>query len=82
MVDHPGMIEIRFKDNGIGIPRELREQIFEPFVKGDPARSSENGGTGLGLAIVRKVMEAHGGSIRLATENTVGSEFVLFLPKS
>jgi len=76
------MIEVRFKDNGVGISSELKEKIFEPFVKGDPARSSENGGTGLGLAIVRKVMVAHGGTIKLATENTAGSEFILFLPKS
>jgi len=82
LVDHPGMIEVRFKDNGVGISSELKEKIFEPFVKGDPARSSENGGTGLGLAIVRKVMVAHGGTIKLATENTAGSEFILFLPKS
>jgi len=82
LLEHPKMIEIRFKDNGVGISAALRDQIFEPFVKGDPARAQENGGTGLGLAIVRKVMEAHGGSITLATENTVGSEFILFLPKS
>ena len=82
ILNHPGLIEIRFKDNGIGIPVELSDQIFEPFVKGDPTRSFERGGTGLGLAIVRKVMEAHGGSIKLAVENTVGSEFILLLPKS
>lgn len=82
MVEHSSMIEVRFKDDGEGIPPELREQIFEPFVKGDPTRSFERGGTGLGLAIVRKVIEAHGGTIKLATENFVGSEFVLFLPKS
>ena len=82
LVDHPGIIEVRFKDNGVGISTELSDQIFEPFVKGDPARSSENGGTGLGLAIVRKVMEAHGGSIKLEKDSNVGSEFVLFLPKS
>lgn len=82
MIDHPEMIEVRFKDNGIGISAELSEQIFEPFVKGDPARTQENGGTGLGLAIVRKVMDAHGGSIKLTKDNTVGSEFVLLLPKS
>ncbi|MDO9493025.1 HAMP domain-containing sensor histidine kinase [Acetobacterium sp.] len=82
MIDHPDMIEVRFKDNGVGIPVELSDQVFEPFVRGDPARSSENGRTGLGLAIVRKVMEAHGGSIKLAIENMVGSEFILLLPKS
>lgn len=82
MVDHPGMIEVCFKDDGIGIPVELSEQVFEPFVKGDPARFSESGGTGLGLAIVRKIMVAHGGTIKLVTDNMVGSEFILFLPKS
>jgi signal transduction histidine kinase len=82
LVDHPGQIEVRFKDNGVGISPELSDRIFEPFVKADQARSQENGGTGLGLAIVRKVVVAHGGSIKLVKENAVGSEFVLLLPKS
>lgn len=82
LMEHPKMIEVRFKDNGVGISSELSDQIFKPFVKGDPVRSRESGGTGLGLAIVRKVVKAHGGTIKLAVDNKVGSEFVLFLPKS
>jgi Signal transduction histidine kinase len=82
LMEHPKMIEVRFKDNGVGISSELSDQIFKPFVKGDQVRSRESGGTGLGLAIVRKVVKAHGGTIKLAVDNKVGSEFVLFLPKS
>lgn len=75
-------VAIRFKDNGVGIPPALRETIFQPFVKGDPARHSESRGTGLGLAIVMKIMMAHGGSVKLAPDEDAGCAFILSLPKS
>ena len=56
-------IQITYSDNGGGIPDKLTEHIFDPFVRGDDARSTQ--GTGLGLAIVHKIVAAHGGSIRL-----------------
>ena len=66
---------VRLKDNGSGIPDELREKIFSPFV------TSKSGGTGLGLPITKKLVEGHGGSIELMSEPGQGTEFVLTIPK-
>ncbi|MEE2672999.1 MAG: HAMP domain-containing sensor histidine kinase [Myxococcota bacterium] len=66
---------VRLKDNGSGIPDELREKIFAPFV------TSKSGGTGLGLPITRKLVEGHGGTIELMSEPGQGTEFVLTIPK-
>ena len=66
---------VRLKDNGSGIPDELREKIFSPFV------TSKSGGTGLGLPITKKLVEGHGGSIELVSEPGQGTEFVLTIPK-
>ena len=66
---------VRVKDNGGGIPDELREKIFSPFV------TSKSGGTGLGLPITKKLVEGHGGTIELVTEPEQGTEFVLTIPK-
>jgi signal transduction histidine kinase len=68
-----GTLNISFQDNGPGIPSERAECIFEPFVVFPVGR------TGLGLATVRRIIEAHGGSIRLQ-ESTVGAHFVISLP--
>jgi signal transduction histidine kinase len=68
-------VEVRFADSGPGIPRELREQIFNPFV------TTKKTGVGLGLSIVSKIVDEHHGSIRLATD-TSGACFVLFFPAS
>lgn len=72
---------IILSDNGSGMPSEMAEDIFKPFVRADHARNSERGGTGLGLAIAQKIMAAHGGSINLKTEVNLGCEFTLHLPK-
>jgi two-component system sensor histidine kinase AtoS len=66
---------VRIQDNGVGIPDELREKIFSPFV------TSKSGGTGLGLPITKKLVEAHGGTIELNSEPGRGTEFVLTIPK-
>lgn len=58
---------IELGDNGKGIPMEVREKIFDPFVTGDEARGSN--GSGLGLSIVKKIIEEHRGSVRLKTDN-------------
>ncbi len=68
-------LEVRFADSGLGIPRELREQIFNPFV------TTKKTGVGLGLSIVSKIVDEHHGSIQLATD-TPGACFVLFFPAS
>jgi two-component system sensor histidine kinase AtoS len=66
---------VRIQDNGVGIPAELREKIFSPFV------TSKSSGTGLGLPITKKLVEAHGGTIELMSEPGEGTEFVLTIPK-
>lgn len=72
---------LRVADNGIGIPAARRDTIFEPFVVGDDSRSG--GGSGLGLAITRRIVEAHGGTIVLASPPSEGrsTEFILKLPR-
>lgn len=76
-----GNILISIADNGVGIPEEIRDKAFVPFVTGDAARTSGNG-TGLGMAISQRIVELHGGSIRLANPPSKGfsTEFVITLP--
>lgn len=60
-------VELTVADDGPGIPEELQPHLFERFVRGDAARARAAGSTGLGLAIVAAVIEAHGGSIAVAS---------------
>lgn len=73
-------VEIHVADDGAGIPDALKDRVFEAFVRGDRARTSD-GGTGLGLAIAKQVAEKHGGKIRLTTTNGQ-TTFILFLPSN
>lgn len=66
-------VEIRIKDNGCGIPVELRERIFEPNF------TTKSSGTGLGLAISSKIVESMGGTINFTSEIGVGTEFIVTL---
>lgn len=72
-------VEIAVIDHGPGVSPQLRERIFEPFVRGDYARARHDGGYGLGLALARRVARTHGGDVFL-TADTPGSTFVLWLP--
>ncbi len=72
---------VRVADDGVGVPREDAERIFEPFFRVDRSRSKESGGYGLGLSICKRVMEAHGGQIALEPGNVRGSTFVLHFPR-
>jgi two-component system sensor histidine kinase SenX3 len=74
------MVEIMVKDQGIGIPANDLDRIFERFYRVDPARSRVTGGTGLGLAIVKHVCQNHGGECAVWSEVGVGSTFTLRLP--
>ena len=67
-------------DEGAGIPRADRDRVFERFYKVDRARRRGTGGTGLGLSIARHVVEAHGGTMRVDSEEGVGSTFTIELP--
>ncbi|WP_426210536.1 ATP-binding protein [Massilia sp. TWP1-3-3] len=69
-----GMINLRVCDNGPGVPADLAAGLFQPFTTRRP------GGTGLGLAIVRRLVEAHGGTVRLATREGWNCCFELTLP--
>lgn len=71
---------IEVQDTGIGINPEVIERIFEPFFRGDQARTVEKGGVGLGLTIVKMIVEAHGGSVNVRSDAGKGSIFTLSLP--
>ena len=68
-------VYLSVEDTGRGIPKKLRERVFEPFFRVDKARSRELGGVGLGLAFVREVVRVHDGSICIKSGKTGGTIF-------
>jgi len=70
-------IEVRVADNGHGIPELVRERLFEPFV----SQGKENG-TGLGLTVVQKIVQDHGGDVRVESTSSEGTVFLIVLPGS
>lgn len=76
--DDYGIIEVQ--DSGTGIAPEIMERIFEPFFRGDTARTVDKGGVGLGLTIVKMIVEAHGGTVTVRSPAGIGSIFTLRLP--
>jgi signal transduction histidine kinase len=75
-----GWFQISVTDNGIGIPPELQDKVFDTFFQADSSASREYGGAGLGLSIVKSYIEAHGGEISVRSELGKGSTFTLLLP--
>jgi PAS domain S-box-containing protein len=73
--------EIHVRDTGIGIPPELLDHVFEPFVQAERSLARTQGGLGLGLALVKGIAELHGGAVRVASAGAgAGAEFVVSLP--
>ncbi|MBN7814610.1 tetratricopeptide repeat-containing sensor histidine kinase [Algoriphagus pacificus] len=71
-------IEISVQDNGAGIPDSIKEKIFQPFFTTKPAGS----GTGLGLSLSYDIVKAHGGELKLESEEGIGTKFIIQLPLS
>ncbi|MCI6276099.1 MAG: cell wall metabolism sensor histidine kinase WalK [Clostridium sp.] len=76
-----GFVNIKIKDQGVGIPKEHMPRLFERFYRVDKARSRAAGGTGLGLAIVKHIVLEFKGNIDIQSELGKGSEFVIMLPE-
>ena len=71
-----GRVELSVQDNGSGIPDSIKEKIFQPFFTTKPTGS----GTGLGLSLSYDIVKAHGGKIKMETNEGFGTEFTIFLP--
>lgn len=77
-----GIVEIAVTDQGIGIPEEDLDRVFERFYRVDQARSRHTGGTGLGLSIVKHAVQNHGGDVRVWSKPGRGSTFTIRLPEA
>jgi signal transduction histidine kinase len=75
-----GVVEVTVRDQGLGIPADKREQVFEKFFRVDPSDTRRFAGTGLGLAICRGIVQTHGGTIGVESEEGQGSTFTVRLP--
>jgi CheY-like chemotaxis protein len=76
-----GEAVVRVRDNGIGVPPDVLDRVFEPFVQSEGSLARSEGGLGIGLTLVRSLVEMHGGSVEAHSPGLgQGSEFVLRLP--
>ncbi|CAN5526218.1 hypothetical protein BH23BAC1_BH23BAC1_49980 [soil metagenome] len=74
------MLELKVQDNGIGIPKELIEKIFDRFFQRDTSRTRKYEGTGIGLSLVKELVELHQGKIYVESQPGNGSCFTILLP--
>jgi signal transduction histidine kinase len=76
------VVEIAVSDTGIGIPSAERAKVFDAFYQVDSSSTREFGGTGLGLSIVKRIVDAHGGSVRNEANEPTGTTFIVTLPSA
>ena len=76
-----GMVEIRVRDTGLGIPADKLATVFESFEQVDGSAARAHGGTGLGLTITRQLVELHGGAVDIASTLGQGTEVTVRLPR-
>lgn len=74
-------VAVNFEDTGIGIKNSDLKKVFEGFYRSDPSRNSRIEGNGLGLAITRQIVEDHSGKIWIRSEEGIGTEVVILLPR-
>ncbi|MET0715306.1 MAG: ATP-binding protein [Mycetocola sp.] len=77
-----GLVEIAVTDQGVGIPEDDRDRVFERFFRVDQARSRNTGGTGLGLSIVKHTVQNHGGEVKVWSLVGKGSTFTIRIPEA
>ncbi|MEO8261939.1 MAG: ATP-binding protein [Pseudolysinimonas sp.] len=82
VTDDDGVVEIAVTDQGVGIPDDEKDRVFERFFRVDAARSRNTGGSGLGLSIVKHVVQNHGGDVRVWSQHGRGSTFTIRLPEA
>jgi signal transduction histidine kinase len=82
LLEQGELITATVEDNGIGIPKEHIDRVFERFYRVDKARSRELGGTGLGLGIAKHIVMAHNGQIHIESEINKGTKIFVTLPKT
>ncbi len=75
-----GELVLSVADRGIGVAPEDLPRLFTPFFRGDRSRTRETGGVGLGLTVCKRVVEAHGGTVRAEPGEEVGTRFVIEVP--
>lgn len=75
------IVHVSVRDSGIGIAAELQESVFEAFHRGDAKLARQYDGTGLGLSVCRRLVEMHGGRIRLESTPNIGTTVYFHLPK-
>jgi signal transduction histidine kinase len=73
-------VTVSVKDTGVGIPSEKQEEVFTRFVRVDPLLTRDHEGSGIGLSLSKSIVELHGGTIMLRSEQGMGSNFIVRLP--